>query len=187
MRYVQTALQGKNAAAAANVAASGVHDAAGFFTADAITKANEIISAIKRDDKKELLIETFLQAPAGKEQEAKDPDTKADFFKEWADQRGREQKVNGVYVLICKDPPYLKVVADNRTAKIFNEEARNHLSTILQTHFKSENYDEGLLEGVRYVQTTLKGKGKRSEQTGGAEESPWGNRHPRRGRAKTGC
>ena len=95
-----------------------MHDAAGFFKPDAITKANEIISAIKRDDKKDLLVQTYLHAPAGKEQEAKDADTQANFFKQWADQLGHEQKVNGVVVLICKDPSYLKVVADNRTAKI---------------------------------------------------------------------
>jgi hypothetical protein len=129
VRYVQSALKDKNAEVGDPVpSGGGVHDAAGFFKPDAIAKADEIISAIKRDDKKELVVETFLHAPKGKEQEAANPDTKADFFKEWADQRGREQKVNGVYVLICKEPSYLKVVADNRTAKSFTEEDRDLLS-----------------------------------------------------------
>jgi uncharacterized protein len=172
VRYVQSALKDKNAEVENHIASAGVHDAAGFFKPDAITKADEIISAIKRDDKKELVVETFLKAPQGKEQEASNPDTKADFFKEWADQRGREQKVNGVYVLICKDPSYLKVVADNHTAKVFTEEDRDHLSKLLAMRFKNKSYDDGLLEGVRYVQAALKGKAT-AEATDPAAAPPW--------------
>jgi hypothetical protein len=176
LRYIQSTLKDKNAEVGNQIASGGgVHDAAGFFKPDAITKANEIISAIKRDDKKELIVETFLHAPEGKEQEAANPDTKAGFFKEWADERGRAQHVNGVYVLICKKPSYIKAVADDWTAKIFTEENRDHLSKLLATRFKNKSYDDGLLEGVRYVQSTLKGKG-RTEQTDGAAAPPWPTR-----------
>jgi TPM domain len=176
VHYVQSALKDKNAEVGDHLpSGGGVHDAAGFFKPDAITKANEIISAIKRDDKKELVVETFLQAPEGKEQEAANPDTKDDFFKDWADQRGGEQKVNGVYVLICKKPTYIKVVADHRTGKIiFTEEERNHLSKLLQTSFHNKNYDDGLLEGVRYVQSALNWKP--GADTDGAAAPPWPTR-----------
>ena len=76
--------------------------------------------------------------------------------------------MNGVYVLICRNPTYLKVVADDRTAKIFNEEERDHLSKLLITRFKNKDYDNGLLEGARYVQSALKGK-TTGQQTNGAE------------------
>jgi uncharacterized membrane protein len=172
VRYVQSALKGKSAEADDHISSGGgVHDAAHFFKPDTIAKADEIISAIKRDDKKDLVVETFLHVPEGREQEASDPDAKEAFFTEWADQRGREQKVNGVYVLICKNPTYLKVVADDRTAKVFNEENRNQLSKLLIARFKTKDYDNGLLEGVRYVQSALKGK--TTGQTNGAEVPPW--------------
>ncbi len=187
VRYVQSTLKDKNAAIGDNVSSGdGVHDAAHFFKPEAITDANKIISAIKRDDKKELVIETFLHPPEGKRQEASDPETKADFFKDWADERGREQKVNGVCVLICKEPSYIQVVANNRTAKIFTEESRNSLRTILATHFKTGDYDKGLLEGVKYVQSALKGKGG-AEQREGEAEPPWPTRSgPPAGRPSIG-
>ncbi|HBI43766.1 MAG TPA: hypothetical protein DDY78_13075 [Planctomycetales bacterium] len=187
VRYVQSALKDKNAEVGDHVhSGGGVHDAAHFFKPDAITKADEIISAIKRDEKKELVVETFLHAPEGKEQEAANPDTKDDFFKDWADQRGGEQKVNGVYVLICKKPTYIKVVADHRTGKIiFTEEERNHLSKLLQTSFHNKNYDDGLLEGVRYVQSALNWKP--GADTDGAAAPPWPTTGTRPNRGGTGA
>jgi hypothetical protein len=135
-----------------------VHDEAGFFKPETVKKADEIIKAIKQDKKKDLLIETFKHVPAGKEKEATSSDhqEKDRFFSDWARERAREAKVNGIYVLICKDPPYIKVAVGNQTRKEFGDEQRDHLGKILVDRFKKKEYDEGLLEAVRYVQSTLK-------------------------------
>ena len=68
-----------------------VHDDAGFFSADAVTKADAIIKDIKERHHKDLLIETFPTPPADKEEEAKGDDGKANpsFFAAWALQRAR--------------------------------------------------------------------------------------------------
>ena len=73
----------------------GVHDEAGFFKPDAIAEANKIISDVKQDEKKDLLIETFLHVPQDKANVAANPA----FFKEWAVQRAREEQVNGIYTV----------------------------------------------------------------------------------------
>ena len=86
-------------------------------------------SDIKRENNTDLLVETFSHAPEGKEKEATDPETKTDFFDQWAAERTHELQMDGggVYVLICKDPPYIKVAVGSRTAKIFTNEDRDHL------------------------------------------------------------
>ncbi len=135
-----------------------VRDDAGFFKRETLTKADEIIKDIKKDKKKDLLIETFRSPPDAKEEEAKSTDHKEKdrFFSEWALERARANKVNGIYVLICREPPYIKVLVGDKTRKIFTDDERDHLAKILVDRFKAKEYDEGLLEGVRYVEKTLK-------------------------------
>ncbi len=108
-------------ASAAGAATPEVRDEAGFFKPETITAANKIISDVKRDDKKDLVVETFLNVPKGKEQEAEDRGTKATFFKDWAVQRVHEEGVNGVYVLICKNPSYIRVAVSGGCARAFSE------------------------------------------------------------------
>jgi hypothetical protein len=139
-----------------------VRDDAGFFKPETVEKANAILKEIKKDKKKDLLIETFRQAPRGKwEEEAKSSDAKEKdkFFQEWALERARKEEVNGIYVLICKDPPYIKVAVGNKTRKEFTDDERDHLGKILVDRFKKKEYDDGLLEAVRYVQSKLKDVG----------------------------
>src|SRR5579859_961389 len=135
-----------------------VRDDAGFFKTETVKKADEVIKAIKRDKKKDLLIETFRHVPADKEKEANssDHEVKNRFFNEWALERARKEEVNGIYVLICKDPPYVKVAVGNKTHKEFTDDERDHLGKILVDRFKKKEYDEGLLEAVNYVQSKLK-------------------------------
>lgn len=137
-----------------------VHDDAGFFSADAVTKADANIKDIKERHHKDLLIETFPTPPADKEEEAKGDDGKANpsFFAAWALQRARAQHVNGIYVLICKDPPYIEPAVGNQTHTLFTDYDRAHLGKILIDHFKKRDqkeYDDGLREAVLYVQSTL--------------------------------
>jgi len=167
-----------------------VHDDAGFFTADAVSKADEIIKDIKERHRKDLLIETFPTAPAGKEEGAKGDDGKANprFFAAWALQRARAEHVNGIYVLICKEPRYIEPAVGNKTHDLFSDDDRDHLGKVLIDHFKQKQYDEGLLEGVRYVQSTLdrndspkegnkEAEGQAPSQQGPDTWSPYGGGH----------
>lgn len=155
-------------AAAALVAE--VRDEGGFFSADATQKANEVIKEIHKDFKKDLLIETIKTVPAEKTDEFKKLDKagQSKFFKSWARERARQAEVNGVYILVIKDPGHLEVEVGNETQKKdFTIANRDELADKLLAKFKDANkvkdeadkkkiYDEALLEAVRYVRSTMK-------------------------------
>src|SRR5690349_8791042 len=82
---------------------SGVRDDAKFFSADAVQQAEATIGQIRKDFGKDLLVETFAAIPDS-QKGAYDPAQKDAFFSSWASERARAAGVNGVYVLICRDP-----------------------------------------------------------------------------------
>src|SRR4051812_45331028 len=134
-----------------------VRDEAHFFTADAVAQANEIIKEIKQRYKKDLLIETVRHVPENKKDEANSSDekVKGHFFANWAVERARSEKVNGIYVLITREPGHVEVAVGNQTHSVFSNEARRHLSQLLLTHFRQKEYDEGLLAAVKDVRSVL--------------------------------
>jgi len=139
----------------------GVKDDGQFFKPETVEKANAEIRQIKSDYAKELVIETFAGVPEGLRDEwdaAKDDAQKrSGFFGKWSGDRAHRLQVNGVYILICKDPGHLEVKAGQKTKlKAFTESNQNKLRDILLESFKAKNDDEGLLKGVDYFREALK-------------------------------
>jgi uncharacterized protein len=144
------------AVAPAAAATPEVRDDAGFFSASAIHKANEIIRDIEQRDHKDLLIETFKSPPDDKVKlmERAERDR---FFNTWAIERAKEAELNGVYVLICKEPGHIQIEVGNKTLhKTFTVENRNHLRDLLAERFRAKEFDKGLLEGVEYVRDAMR-------------------------------
>src|SRR5262249_4084650 len=165
-----------------------VRDGAGFFSPETVKRADEVIREVKHSDHKDLLVETFRHAPEGEQKEAtsSDPKVKARFFADWAVRRARAEGVNGIYVLITREPGHVEVAVGNHTRSVFPDEDRHRLTRILLDHFKKKQYDEGLIEAVRYVRSTLASKTRthvaaaadweqprQSHQPGGAGWSLW--------------
>src|SRR6201999_3806156 len=134
-----------------------VRDDAGFFTPETVSQANEVVREIKQDSKKDLLIETFGHVPESKRHEATshDPKVRARCFAQWAEERARDEGLNGIYVLITREPGHVEVAVGNHTRAVFPDEERHRLAQILLNHFKHKEYDAGLLDGVRYVRSAL--------------------------------
>jgi uncharacterized membrane protein YgcG len=135
-----------------------VQDGAGFFKPEAIAKANDELAEIGRRFKKDLLIETYAAVPADKVAAVKamDKEGRAKFFKEWANSRAKRRRVEGIYVLISKDPGHIQVEVGQQTEKAaFTIEDRNRLREILIDAFQKKEFDRGLLDGVQYVEKTL--------------------------------
>jgi uncharacterized protein len=146
------------AAAPAPALSPRIQDAAHVFSATAVDKADQVIRDIKDRDHKDLMIETFKTVPDGQADKVKhmDRSERERFFEEWARERARREGVNGVYVLVCKEPAHLQVEVGNETRKrAFTVEDRNHLREILLSAFKAKEYDKGLLDGVQYVRDTM--------------------------------
>jgi uncharacterized protein len=149
-------------ASRASALTAEVRDEAGFFKPETVTEANEVIKEIKQRSKRDLLIDTVGHVEKGKRQEATshDPDVKARYFADWAEERARDAGVNGIYVLITRDPAHVEVVVGNHTREVFPKSDRHELTQILLSHFRKKEYDEGLLKAVRFVHSTLKAEPK---------------------------
>ena len=133
-----------------------VKDEAGFFSPEAVKKAIHEIVAIDQRYAKELVVETFKEIPADRKKDYS-PDKRKEFFYKWAQERARANKVNGVYVLICKDPPHLQVEVGNETQKkAFTIKDRDKMAQMLLKQFREKKFDDGLAEAVKFFETTLK-------------------------------
>ncbi len=146
------------AAGAAPAATPGVEDGAGFFSAEAVQKAQDQIKEIKSRFNKDVRIETFKTVPADRQagQNLQDEGTRRQLFKNWVNDRIKETQLHGVLVLITRSPGHVEVgVSEDTLKKGFPAEDRDKLGKLLLDKFKDEKFDEGLLDGVRLVQDTL--------------------------------
>lgn len=138
-----------------HAASNGVRDDAHFFSANAIQQANQVIQQIDQRHQKDLLIETVPTITADKKDEY-DPQNKNTFFQRWADERAQQQGVNGVYILICKDPSHLQVEPGNKTRmRLFTLADRDQLSHRLLADFRQKQFDQGLMDAVQFVQQRM--------------------------------
>lgn len=135
-------------------AAPEVRDDAGFFTAAAVSEANTGIRAIKQRYKKDLLVETFLAVPADLKEQLQENKNKT--FVDWTQSQAAKNKLAGVYLLICKEPPHLELLVDNASLKkAFPATDRDKLRDLLLKRFREKDYDKGLAETVALVRERL--------------------------------
>jgi hypothetical protein len=132
-----------------------VRDDAGFFDAATIEKANAVIRQIKQDHGKDLSVETFGSIPPGLSAQY-DPQRKDEFFDRWAAQRAADLKLDGVEVLICKDPARVQVQAGKNTIqRAFTQANLDRVRDILVGGFRSQNYNPALLSAVDYAKQSF--------------------------------
>jgi uncharacterized membrane protein YgcG len=139
--------------------APAVRDGAELFDAATESQVQAIAQQLKKEHKKDLIIESFNGTPTtlkGQYTEANRLEFLRDYFRKWAGQRAGELKVEGVYVLICRQPRYLQVEVDGQTLKkAFTAEDRGHLRDQLSRSFKKDQYNDGLLQGAQYVKSAM--------------------------------
>jgi uncharacterized membrane protein YgcG len=130
-----------------------IKDEAKFFSADAVKKADKQIRDIERKYGKDLLIETLPAVPGDQAAKVKAMATeeREKFFHNWAADRAEAAVVNGVYVLVVKEPPHLEIEITAKARSIFPKEEFDRLRSLLLGKFRNKQFDEGLLEAVRFV------------------------------------
>jgi uncharacterized membrane protein YgcG len=163
----------------------GLRDNGAFFSESAKAEASRNIGEIGKRFKKDLVIETFQETPDALKPgvEKQDRATVNRLFEQWAMQQARQQKVNGIYVLITKVPAHLQVVVGNETqTRAFTLQDRDALVATMLARLRNKQNDEALLAGVNFVAATMKSHAiarsgnaapKKSEAAN-AESSPWG-------------
>src|SRR5438270_5624940 len=95
----------------------GIHDNAGFFSEATKSEATRNIDQIERRFRKDLVIETFKEIPPEFKMadDAQDKTALNRVYAKWALQQARNLRVNGVYILMTKEPAHLYVEVGNAT------------------------------------------------------------------------
>ncbi len=147
-------------AAGALAVAPEVRDQGKFFSPEAIKKADEQIREIYRKHNLDLLIETYNTVPGGDVEKLKAMDAKGrnEFFIKWVEQRTRERAVNGIYILVTKEPRHLMVGRVGRGESAFSGEFRRKVYDAMVDELKRGRFDESLQAAVRLVEQQLSKK-----------------------------
>ena len=133
-----------------------IKDDGKFFSREALDKADKKIKEIYNRFGKDVVVETFPAIPAALEEKYKELGRKK-FFTDWAQARARDLGVNGLYILITKEPSHLQVEVNNKTEiKAFTTDDRDRLVRGLLAKFKEKKFDDGLIEGLDYIEKTMK-------------------------------
>ncbi len=141
--------------------AAGVQDDAGFFSETAKADASFNIRALQESLKKDVLVETFQEIPADVKQgvNLRDKTALNRMFEQWSVNRARLQSVNGVYMLLVKEPAHLQVVVGNETQKkAFTLADRDTLVRTMLAKLRAKDYDAALREGTSFVASTMKSR-----------------------------
>lgn len=142
--------------AGAGLASAVVNDIDTLFSVDAVDKANAQIQRIKETSRLDFTVETLPQAPLDV-QRSPGPERDAAFVT-WTTRRAKEQKINGVYVLICREPRHMQIYVSDSAKSRFSNRDRDGLGKIMLDQLKVEKYDDALLNGTLFVQQKLGAK-----------------------------
>jgi len=118
----------------------GVRDEAGLFGKDAIKKAEEDFAKVHDQYKKDVFVEVLKDGP------------KDDFVK-WAEDRARQHRFSGVYVVITENPKKLEVLTDRQTREkaLFTQKDVQALADLMLRQLREGKKDEALTDGAKFV------------------------------------
>ena len=128
-----------------------VRDNGKFFSPEAVTRANQTTDRIKREYNKNLVVETYDSVPSNLQAEY-DRLGKDRFYSEWVNDRGRSLGINGVMVLITRNPGRVQVGVGRETREAeFTLRDRDELRDLFASQFRDRQFDQGLQQGVDFV------------------------------------
>lgn len=142
---------------AARKNAAGIVDSAKFFSPDAVAKAQHDIELIVHRFGRDLRIETFAQVSESEREGLRrlSADDRAKFFREWAQNRAHREGVNGVMILICRDPSYIYVNVSESARGVISGEEEKRIRETLLSKFRERQFDDGLAAVVRMVREAM--------------------------------
>ena len=137
-------------------------DGGGFFSDAAKAEANRQLLELDARFKKEVVIETFKAIPAEVSQGVNLQDRAAvkRMFEAWTLRQARQQRVNGIYILLSKEPAHLQVVIGNETQRtLFTTKDRAVLLEVMLGKLRAKQPDDALLQGVSVIDSAMKSHG----------------------------
>jgi len=125
-------------------------DEAKLFSAEAWKKVQPAADKLLKEKNFDLLIETYTRSPKGdveklRAMKAADRDK---FFKEFAEERCNELKLNGVYIFVCKSPGFLRVQLRGPASQGLPSGYGSVTTRKLLASLRDNKFDEGLNESL---------------------------------------
>ena len=126
-------------------------DPAKFFGEEAFKKVAPAAEKLFKEKKIDLMIETFAVPPKMDADKVKAMTAmdREKFFREIALERGKAEKVNGVYILVCKNPGFVYVERIGEAD--LPADLGSRLRSTLLGSFKEKKFDDGLAKAVEMV------------------------------------
>ena len=162
-------------------ATAWVNDEAKLFSPEAVAQADGRIQDIVHHFHRDLTIDTIESIPADMQAEYQQSG-KAKFFLDWADRRAKDKRLQGIYVLICKNPGHLEIVLDKSIREHgFTFADRDLLAKQMLGLLKEKRYDAALAEAVNFVDSRLRAHQGRAAAPLPAQPHPGGPQNPAQG------
>lgn len=110
-----------------------VYDGGKLFTPDGIKRAEGVVAGTSFENGLTVTVDTYEKIPDDKKGGYKE-ETKAKFFHDWALELAKNDKAKGVYVLICRSPGHVAVIADRETRDrgFTNDNEKELVNTLLK-------------------------------------------------------
>jgi uncharacterized membrane protein YgcG len=132
-----------------------INDAGGFFSAAALADAADVVRSIESFHGRDVRVETYAEVPADLKEDL-ERDGREKFYDEWLNRRAGQLGVRGVFVLVTRTPGRVQVGVDKSTRRhFFGADDRDALRDQLAAAFRAARYDQGLLDGMRFVRRRM--------------------------------
>ena len=144
---------------ACRAAGGGVLDNGGFFSEQAKSDATKAIVDAERTLHKGVLIETFREIPADVKAgvDVNDKAALSHLYEQWAIKQAKQHTVNGVYLLLVKEPAHLQPYIGGDTQRLaFTVKDRDMLVPMMLLKLRAHQNDDALRDGVNFVVATMK-------------------------------
>jgi uncharacterized membrane protein YgcG len=138
------------------VARREVKDYAGLFSAAAVQKAIAVLQGLPRQPGKDVALETFAAPPQPQKLEGMSPAQRNKYFKDWTENRATRSNLEGVLVLICKQPGHFHIDVRGKPAQQLLARADvEKLDRELASRLGAREFDRGLLDTVELLRAKL--------------------------------
>jgi hypothetical protein len=145
--------------AASNAPKSHINDSGRFFTPQAVESAKKRIESIKNEFNRDIVVESFTSIPEADRTKFQQMDRAGQdkYVSDWAERRTKELNVNGVYMLICRQPSKLHV---RTTQNSVSRDVQLEIQSKLLSAFRSRQFDDGLLSAIESARNGMQKRGK---------------------------
>lgn len=142
----------------ARAAAGGIQDDGAFFSEFAKVNATGTINDVASRLHKDIAVQTFATVPEDMKASVLTADkaTANRGFSQWAEQLARSKKVNGVFIMLVKQPAHLQVVVGTDTQRqAFTLADRATLVQRMLGQLRQHKNDDALIDAVNFISTTM--------------------------------